>query len=118
MKDRLTHRERDVLDAIRALTSETGIPPTVLEIAERLRYAKSSVSEHIHALTMKGCVTSDAGKMRSVRVVGDPEPLHLSLPEDVLHVVWVHAQRLTDGNVAEMASRIVAGWAACQSERS
>jgi repressor LexA len=68
MKD-LTPRQHEVLDFIRQVIEETGMPPTRAEIAEALGFRSSNASEdHLRALARKGAIELVPGASRGIRL--------------------------------------------------
>lgn len=66
----LTNKQRQVLDAIAALTDENGYPPTVREVQERLgKTSPSTAHTHLRHLRDKGYIEWKEGKCRSIRIV-------------------------------------------------
>jgi SOS-response transcriptional repressor LexA len=110
----LTERQQEVLDAIRSLTVELGMSPSIRELGARIGHS-STCSTHrvLFALMAKGYVTHTPDAHRSLRLVGGPIPVSAVLPKEVADTVQWHALRLCGGNVGEMMSRIVGGWAQC-----
>jgi len=50
----LTHRQRDILNFIRAFSARHGMPPTVREIGERFKITPRAAFDHLRALERKG----------------------------------------------------------------
>jgi len=68
MKD-LTPRQSEVLDFIRRVIEETGMPPTRAEIAEELGFRSANASEdHLRALARKGAIDLVPGASRGIRL--------------------------------------------------
>ena len=68
MKD-LTPRQSEVLDFIRRIIEETGMPPTRAEIAEELGFRSANASEdHLRALARKGAIDLVPGASRGIRL--------------------------------------------------
>lgn len=107
----LTERQRQVLDALRSLTEELGMSPTIRELGARIGHS-STRSTHavLCALIRKGYITHEPWETRSLRIVDGPVPVPVVLPKEVRDAVKWHAMRLTGGNAGEMVARIVAGW--------
>ncbi|MBX3252126.1 MAG: transcriptional repressor LexA [Myxococcales bacterium] len=67
---KLTDRQRIVLDFIRASIDERGFPPTLREIGNHLGIRSTNgVNDHLRALERKGYLTREDMKSRSLRVV-------------------------------------------------
>ncbi|MEN1680990.1 MAG: transcriptional regulator [Planctomycetota bacterium] len=71
MRANLTRRQSDILFAIRAFQVTHGYSPSRRELQHRMGLAyPSSVTCHLNALRKKGVLTWDAGRARTLRVVG------------------------------------------------
>ena len=69
----LTERQAQILEFIRAQIAETGLPPTVREIAAAFAIASSrGVFDHLRALERKGWLTIQKGKSRGLRLTFSP----------------------------------------------
>ena len=79
---RLTARQRQILDWIRAHIAAHGMPPTRAEIAAGLGFSTaSSAEDHLQALARKGAVELIPGASRGLRIKDVPgEPLQGTLP--------------------------------------
>jgi repressor LexA len=79
--DRLTARQRAILDAIRDSVEQRGYPPSIREICDAAGLAStSSVAHQLRALERKGYLRRDPNRPRAVDVrraesVGDTEVL-------------------------------------------
>ena len=74
MVDRLTDRQRGILQFVAETVSERGYPPSVREIGEALGLASSStVHSHLHALQRKGYIRIDPTKPRAIELLYDAE---------------------------------------------
>jgi len=63
-----TERQKSILDAINAFTSERGYPPSVREIGERVGLSSSStIHAHLKALEKRGMIHRDPTKPRALR---------------------------------------------------
>jgi repressor LexA len=68
----LTPKQQQLLDFIRNQQRDHGTTPTFREIADHFGFRSSnSVTEHVRLLRRKGCLQSEPGKARSLRLV-DP----------------------------------------------
>ena len=66
---KLTPRQTEVLDFIRQVIEETGMPPTRAEIAEALGFRSTNASEdHLRALARKGAIELVPGASRGIRL--------------------------------------------------
>jgi repressor LexA len=79
---RLTPRQRQILDWIRAFLETRGMPPTRAEIATGLGFSTpSSAEDHLQALAKKGAIELIPGASRGLRLVEIPgEPMQGTLP--------------------------------------
>ncbi len=78
---RLTDRQRQVLDGIHEIVQQKRYPPTVREIGERLGLRSScTVQRHLEALERKGYIKRDRTKARSVEILRSPDPTMIPVP--------------------------------------
>jgi repressor LexA len=79
---RLTPRQRQILDWIRAFLETRGMPPTRAEIATGLGFSTpSSAEDHLQALAKKGAIELIPGASRGLRLLDIPgEPMQGTLP--------------------------------------
>ena len=65
----LTARQQEVFDLIRDHISQTGMPPTRAEIAQRLGFrSPNAAEEHLKALARKGVIEIVSGASRGIRL--------------------------------------------------
>jgi len=77
MAVKLTARQQEILDLIRAEIQRTGFPPTRVEIAQALGFRSPNAAEdHLKALARKGAIVLTAGASRGIRLA-DPQPASL-----------------------------------------
>jgi repressor LexA len=70
MPDRLTQRQRDILDFISTQIDRRGYPPTLREIGEHFGIRSTNgVSDHLKALEKKGFLAREDLKSRAMRPV-------------------------------------------------
>ncbi len=70
MEQKLTERQRAILEFIEEVIDEEGYPPTVREICKRFRISSPrGVSDHLGALERKGFIEREPGKARGLRIV-------------------------------------------------
>lgn len=70
----LTARQQEVLDLIRDHMSQTGMPPTRTEIAQRLGFrSPNAAEEHLKALARKGVIEIISGVSRGIRLLVEDE---------------------------------------------
>lgn len=75
MPDRLTQRQRDILDFISSSIDQRGYPPTLREIGEHFGIRSTNgVSDHLKALEKKGFLAREDLKSRAMRPVGGTQP--------------------------------------------
>lgn len=66
---RLTPRQAQVLDVIRAHIADTGYPPTRADIARELGFkSPNAAEEHLKALARKGAIEMIPGTSRGIRL--------------------------------------------------
>lgn len=69
MESPLTHRQAEILQAIRSHIAEHGRPPSQPELARALGIASTNgVFKHLAALERKGAIGRDAGLARGIRL--------------------------------------------------
>lgn len=79
----LTPRQEEVLTLIKNTMSETGMPPTRAEIAQRLGFRSANAAEeHLKALARKGVIEILPGTSRGIKlnIALDDEPEEQGLP--------------------------------------
>ena len=73
---KLTDRQRDVLNAIKAHITEHGVPPSRSELARTLQLSHASaVTDHLARLADKGLIEVIPGTTRGIRVIEQHVPL-------------------------------------------
>jgi len=66
---KLTARQQQILDLIKAAIQHTGAPPTRAEIAQELGFKSANAAEeHLQALARKGVIELVSGTSRGIRV--------------------------------------------------
>ena len=69
MPDKLTARQRQVLDLVREHIEDSGMPPTRAEIATALGFRSANAAEeHLRALARKGVIELVPGASRGIRL--------------------------------------------------
>jgi repressor LexA len=104
---KLTERQRAVLDFIVESIHDRGYPPTLREIGNHLGIRSTNgVNDHLRALERKGYLTREDMKSRTLRPTSDVlRALHLELP-----VVDEHDDPNDDGMVdIPILGRVAAG---------
>ncbi|MFM1682588.1 transcriptional repressor LexA [Aeromonas salmonicida] len=70
----LTPRQTEVLELIKVNMSETGMPPTRAEIAQKLGFKSANAAEeHLKALAKKGVIEIMPGTSRGIRLLIEEE---------------------------------------------
>ncbi len=70
----LTTRQQEEYDLIRDHISQTGMPPTRAEIAQRLGFrSPNAAEEHLKALARKGVIEIVSGASRGIRLLQEEE---------------------------------------------
>ena len=65
----LTRKQQQILDFIQKWQRAEGTTPTFQQIADQFGFKSlNSVTEHLRLLRQKGCLESDKGKARSLRI--------------------------------------------------
>lgn len=73
MATKLTARQQEILELIRAEIQRTGFPPTRVEIAQALGFRSPNAAEdHLKALARKGAIVLTAGASRGIRLADAP----------------------------------------------
>lgn len=66
---KLTARQQEVLNLVKAHMEETGYPPTRAEIAKKLGFKSANAAEeHLKALARKGAIEMISGASRGIRL--------------------------------------------------
>lgn len=70
--DKLTPRQQEILDLIRASLEERGYPPTRAEIAGHFGFrSPNAAQEHLKALMRKGYITMQSDVSRGIQLIDD-----------------------------------------------
>jgi repressor LexA len=78
---KITERQKRVLEGIYRIAREKGYPPTVREIGERLGLRSScTVQRHLEALERKGYIKRSPTKARSIEIVQAEDPTMVPVP--------------------------------------
>ena len=68
--EKLTDRQKDILDVIKQAIAKNGYPPTVREIGAKLGLSSSATTQfHIKKLEEKGYIKKDATKNRTIELL-------------------------------------------------
>lgn len=74
--DGLSKRQLDVLEGIRIIFQETGYPPTVRELGERIGLRSScTVQRHLETLERKGYIKRHSSKARTIEIIYGHKPV-------------------------------------------
>lgn len=74
--DGLSKPQLQVLQGIRAVFQETGYPPTVRELGERIGLRSScTVQRHLETLERKGYIKRHASKARTIEIIHGLKPV-------------------------------------------
>ena len=79
----LTKRQSEVLSIVKKCIDTTGMPPTRIELAEKLGVKSANAAEeHLKALAKKGAIEILKGTSRGIRIIPTEadEPEELGLP--------------------------------------
>jgi repressor LexA len=102
----LTERQRQVQRIIYELYQETGRPPTVREIGQRLGLRSScTVQRHLDALERKGYIKRTRTKARSIEIVRSEDPRMVRRPSVSVPLVGTVAAGkplLAEENIEEL----------------
>ena len=68
--EKLTDRQKDILDVIKQAIAKNGYPPTVREIGAKLGLSSSATTQfHIKKLEEKGYIKKDTAKNRTIELL-------------------------------------------------
>lgn len=107
MASKLTARQQEILDLIKAEITHTGFPPTRAEIAKRLGFRSPNAAEdHLRALARKGVIELLPGASRGIRII-EQFSFELELPvvgqvaagEPILATQHIESQHRIDPNL-------------------
>ena len=103
---RITDKQKEILEFIKACILKKGYPPTVREICEKVQLkSTSSVHSHLEQLEKNGYIHRDPTKPRAIEIVDDT--FNLSRRELVnvplIGTVAAGAPILADENVEQIA---------------
>ncbi|MHB9132774.1 MAG: transcriptional repressor LexA [Armatimonadota bacterium] len=74
--EQLTKRQQEVLAGIRLILQESGYPPTVRELGEKLGLRSScTVQRHLEALERKGFIRRNPTKARTIEITRGLKPV-------------------------------------------
>ncbi len=106
MAIKLTARQQEILDLIRAEIQRTGFPPTRAEIAQALGFRSPNAAEdHLRALARKGAIVLTAGASRGIRLADDAPSPAAELPPSASAPLSAFAQSL----MLPIVGRVAAG---------
>ena len=72
--EKLTERQREILDFIKETVAASGMPPTVAEIAEAMGVSSTNgIRQHLQAIERKGAIELVPGASRGIRLLDDTE---------------------------------------------
>ena len=70
MKNKLTDRQKEILNFIRQFTNETGYPPTLREIGKHFQISSTfGVKRHLEALVKKGFINIESNASRGISFI-------------------------------------------------
>lgn len=68
--EKLTDRQKDILDVIKQFIAKNGFPPTVREIGAKLNLSSSATTHfHLKKLEEKGYIKKDSSKNRTIELL-------------------------------------------------
>ena len=65
----LSERQQQVYNFIWRYKEESGVCPSIADVAEGLKIAHTTAATYVEALKEKGCIKSDYGVPRSLQIV-------------------------------------------------
>ena len=96
--EKLTDRQKDILDVIKQFIAQNGFPPTVREIGTRVGLSSSATTHfHLKKLTEKGYIKQDSSKNRTIELLVPNE--YLESDDKVVEVPLLG--KVTAGNPIE-----------------
>ena len=96
--DKLTDRQKDILDIIKRSIADKGYPPTVREIGAKIGLSSSATTQfHLNKLEEKGYIKKDSSKNRTIELLVPNE--YLEKDDKVVEVPLLG--KVTAGNPIE-----------------
>ena len=75
MKNKLTERQQEIYEFIRATLAERGIPPSMREVGEKFGIRSTNgVEGHLSALERNGLIVRERGKSRGISLKAGERP--------------------------------------------
>lgn len=100
--EKLTERQREVLDFIRDFLEEFGRPPTLREIGKAVDIKSTNgVNDHLKALESKGFLTRASGSSRGIQLAFSEQFLPGATSVPVLGRVAAGSPILADENISD-----------------
>ena len=84
--ERLTVRQREILDFIGRHISEKGYAPTLREIGKAFGFSQKSAQDQRNALIRKGYIEFDDTKARSIRLTPIARIFSIQAPLSLMHL--------------------------------
>jgi repressor LexA len=111
MATKLTARQQEILDLIRAAVARTGFPPTRAEIAQALGFRSPNAAEdHLKALARKGAIELTAGASRGIRLLADTgAPAEAAAPSGGLGGLLAESADALSRLLLPLVGRVAAG---------
>lgn len=113
MATKLTARQQEILDLIRAAVARTGFPPTRAEIAQALGFRSPNAAEdHLKALARKGAIELTAGASRGIRLLADTgadAPVRQGAPSGALGSLLAESADAISRLLLPLVGRVAAG---------
>jgi len=100
--EKLTDRQKDILETIKQTIAKNGYPPTVREIGKALGLSSpATIHSHLNNLAAKGFIKKDSSKNRAMELLVENE--YENKAEDVVEVPLLG--KVTAGNPIEAIER-------------
>lgn len=110
MATKLTARQQEILDLIRAAVARTGFPPTRAEIAQALGFRSPNAAEdHLKALARKGAIELTAGASRGIRLLGADAPIRQGEPSGAIGNLLAESADSISRLLLPLIGRVAAG---------
>ena len=93
---KLTKRQQEVFDFLKAFIETRGYPPTYKEIGDHFNISAMTAKRHLHGIEKKGFIDMPVGKRRSIRV---NENIKVKAPLEIYQAIGASADgQIEDGD--------------------
>lgn len=84
--EKLTKKQRKILEFIEKHTSQNSYPPTLKEIAEKFEITIGTIQDHIFALQKKGYLDRNPNTARGFKIIKNPDGTEIKEMPDVDYI--------------------------------